>query len=173
MVVRCCVSSALHPDILQAPFPLSFDGDLVNLVLGLVVRGIPCGLVDFLVGEYRASNDQVVEGAEFSEKFSIFVDAQHYRMETFLPFELNRTVSILHDTGSQDSSVSVVSGVISSATPCMYPWPSSCPEYMMVSVSIRQPCPSNSCPSGLAKAKDLQVVSVHLSTHLCTLSRLV
>ena len=55
-----------HPDILQAPSPLSAYGDVVDLVLGLAVRGSPWGLVDFLVGEYRASNDQVVEGAEFS-----------------------------------------------------------------------------------------------------------
>ena len=47
---------------MQAPSPLSADGDVVNLGWSLAVRGNPCGLVDFLVGKNGASNDQIVEG---------------------------------------------------------------------------------------------------------------
>ena len=64
----------------------------------------------------------------FSSSSVVLVGAYHCRMVTFLPFELNGAVRIHGDTGSQDSSARVASGVNSSATPCMWGCPSSCPE---------------------------------------------
>ena len=54
---------------MQASFPLSLDGDVVDLVYSLAVRGSPGGLVDFLVGEDGAPSDQV----KLCEKCTVFV----------------------------------------------------------------------------------------------------
>ena len=58
---------------MQASSPFPNDGNMVDLVLGLVVRGGPSGLVDVLVGKEGSSNDQVIERAEFRKEFAVFI----------------------------------------------------------------------------------------------------
>ena len=46
---------------------------MVDLVLRLVVRGGPSGLVNVLVGKEGSSNDQIIEVAEFLKEFDVFI----------------------------------------------------------------------------------------------------
>ena len=49
------------------------DADLINVVLGNMVRRSPCGLVDALVWEDASSNHQLVEGAQVCKMLAILI----------------------------------------------------------------------------------------------------
>ena len=63
----------IYPDVVQTSAPLATDGDVVNWILSLAVKKNSRGLMNGLIGEQGASNDQVIKDAELYKKFFILI----------------------------------------------------------------------------------------------------